>query len=323
MTNFKAIIRTILKKPIGISFSFIPQVRRAMKQGLTVFVFHEVSDHPSRFCEEYGLAVSRKTFHRQVSWIMSHFNVIHPTGVLNETPLPEGAAVISFDDGFLSSFENGLTILEKLGVPSVVFLNMQAILEQKPILSAIACYLNRYVPEFSDFCRSVGISSPFHITLRPSLLNSFEKLYGPVENDAVLDYQGQFADLGILKEWNDKDTVVYGNHLFDHWNAPALSLEEFEEQYKKNEIALSQLANSVKLFSFTNGKPGICFSDREVDFLKLLGAGKVFYGAGVVNRDAKKYLLGRIGLSEHDKDEDHLWFRIGRAVLNDLLHSKS
>lgn len=323
MINYKVLIRTVLKKPLGISFRFIPQVKRAMKQGLTVFVFHEVTNQPSQFSKEYGLAVSIQTFKRQMSWIQNNFKIIHPIDILYDTPLPEGVAIISFDDGFLSTFQNGLPILEKMGVPAIVFLNMKAILEQKPILSAIACYLNRYVPEFSNFMKSVGIPSPFHLTLNPSMLNAFEKYYGPVDKDAVLNYQGQFADLGILKEWNDKDTVVYGNHLFDHWNAPALSLEEFEEQYNRNEIALSQLANSVNVFSFTNGQPGTCFSDREVDFLKQLGVKKLFSAGGGVNRDANKYLLERMSLNESDKDEDHLWFRMGRAVLNELLHNKA
>ena len=138
MANFKAIIRSVFKKTLGISFSFMPQVRRAMKKGLTVFMFHEVSDQPSRFAEEYGLAVSIKTFRRQMTWIKSKFDIIHPVDVLTGTPLPKRAAIISFDDGFLSSFENGLAILEKLRVPSVVFLNMRAILDQKPIISAVA-----------------------------------------------------------------------------------------------------------------------------------------------------------------------------------------
>jgi hypothetical protein len=30
------------------------------------------------------------------------------------------------------------------------------------------------------------------------------------------------------------------------------------------------------------------------------------------------YLLGRITLGENDKDEDHLWFRIGRAVFKSV-----
>jgi len=323
MTNFKAIARTVLKKPLGIFFRFIPQIKRAMKQGLTVFVFHEVTNQPGQFSKEYGLAVSTQTFKRQMLWIQNNFKIIHPVDILYDTPLPEGAAIISFDDGFLSTFQNGLPILEKMGVPVIVFLNMQAILEQKPTLSATACFLNRYVPEFLDFSKSIGLSAPFHLTLCPSILNAFEKYYGPVDKDAVLDYQGKFADLRTVKAWNNKDIVVYGNHLFDHWNASVLSIEEFEDQYKKNEIALSQLANSLNLFSFTYGQPGTCFSDREVDLLKQLGAEKVFFSAGGVNRDASKYLLGRMGLGAGDKDEDHLWFRIGRAVLNDLLRNKS
>ena len=152
--------------------------------------------------------------------------------------------------------------------------------------------------------------------LSPSILNFFEEQYGPVDNDAVLDYQGQFSDLRTVKAWSDKDVVVYGNHLFDHWTALVLRVEEFEEQYKMNEMALSQLDNSVNMFSFTNGQPETCFSGREIDLLKKLGARKVFFSSGGINRTPCKYLLDRIGLGESDKDEDHLWFRIGRAVFN-------
>jgi peptidoglycan/xylan/chitin deacetylase (PgdA/CDA1 family) len=323
MNNFKATVRTVLKKTLGISFRFIPLVKRAMQQGLTVFLFHEVTNQPSQFSEEFGLAVSTQTFKRQMLWIQKYFKIIHPFDILYDNPLPGGAAIISFDDGFLSTFQNGLPILEKMGVPAIVFLNMRAILEQRPILSSIACYLNRYVPAFSAFSKSVGLSPPFHLTLSPSILNAFEGYYGPINKDAVLDYQGKFADLNTVKAWNNKDVVVYGNHLFEHWNASSLSIEEFEEQYKRNEIALSQLENSVNLFSFTNGQLGTAFSEREVAFLKLLGTGKLFSGVPVLNRDAKKYLLGRVSLSERDKDEDHLWFRIGQAVFNDLLHGQS
>jgi peptidoglycan/xylan/chitin deacetylase (PgdA/CDA1 family) len=319
MNKFKATIRKVLKKPLGIAFRFTPQVRRAIKNGLTVFVFHEVTDQPSRFAEEHSLAVSKKMFHHQVSWIQSKFSIIHPAEVLNGTPLPEHSAIISFDDGFFSTFENGLAILEKLGVPSIVFLNMQAILEHKPILSAIACYLNRYVPEFSDFMKSKGISSPFYLTLSPTTLQAFEEHCGPVDSDAVLYYQGRFADLNTVKAWDNKNTVVFGNHLYDHWNAAALSIEELTEQYQKNEIALKQLNNSVNLFSFTNGHPGTCFSERDVNILHQLNVRKVFSAVGGVNRDVNSFLFGRIIVGDRDKDEYHLWFRIGQAVLNDLL----
>ena len=126
----------------------------------------------------------------------------------------------------------------------------------------------------------------------------------------------------IMCRCRDKNVVVYGNHLFDHWTASALSIEEFEAQYKRNECALSQLDNSVELFSFTNGQPGICFSNREVDLLKVMGARKIFSSAGSVNHDASKYLLDRVSFSESDKDENHFWFKIGLAVLKDFLHNE-
>jgi peptidoglycan/xylan/chitin deacetylase (PgdA/CDA1 family) len=319
MTYLKAVIRTVLKKPLGISFRFIPQVRRAMKRGLTVFLFHEVSDHPSQFAEEHDLAVSRKTFHRQVSWIQSHFNVIHPADILNNKPIPERAALISFDDGFLGAFKNGLAILEKLGLPSIFFLNMQAILEQKPILSAVACFLDKHTPQFSDFLTSAGVSSPFHLALSPSILNSYEKRYGFFDKDAVLDYQGQFADLNTVKKWSDKGNVFYGNHLFEHWNASALSIEELEEQYKKNEIALSQFKNKINLFAFTNGQPGTCFSSRDIIYFQKSRVGRIFSATGCINENPSDYLLDRISLGKHDVDEYSMWFKIGFGLVRKKL----
>ena len=324
MHDISASMRRQIRKLLGFSFKFIPQIRQALEHGLTVFVFHEVSDKPSRFAEEHGLAVSIERFHRQVCWIQANFNVIRPTDLLSETCVPKRAAMISFDDGFSGSFENGLTILEQLNLPSICFLNMQAILEKKPILSATACFLDRYVPEFADFAKSVGLPLPFHLTLSPSILNAFERRYGPVDQDAVIEYQGRFAELKVIREWDAKNLVAFGNHLYDHWNAAALSLEEFEDQYKRNEVALSLFKNRVNLFAFTNGQPKTCFSSREVVCLSQLGVGKVFSSSGGVNcHPSTKYLLGRLSLAEGDSDEDYLWFRIGRAVFNDRSMSLS
>lgn len=318
MSIFRKIVGAIVKKPLGFSFRVIQPIRKAIDESLTVFMFHEVSDQPSRFSREYNLAVTRETFYRQASWIRENFEVIHPSSVLNGTAMPQRAALISFDDGFLSAFENGLPILRGLGMPSVVFLNMQAIQEQRPILSAVACYMLRNVPNFADFAKSKGLSAPFHLTLTPSILNSYVQRYGAIDNDLVLEYQGKFAELATLKYWDDQSIVVYGNHLFDHWNAPALSLEELEEQYKKNETALSRLKNWVNIYAFTNGR----FSTREVDFLRQAGAGKLFSSTGGVNRDSSEYVLGRLCLDERDKKDVDFWFQIGRALINDRLNSR-
>ncbi len=294
---------------IGRSVRVLPMLRRSLTEGLTIFCFHDVTDNPSRFDEEYGLAVSIDTFNRQISWISNNFDIIHPESLLTGTNLPKRCAMISFDDGFLGTFENGLEILKKLTIPSIVFLNMQAIIEQKPMLSAVACFLNRNVPEFSQFAKSHGILPPYHLTLTPKTLKIFEEKFYPIDRNEVLRYQGIFADMQMLKKWNCRDFVVYGNHLYDHWNATALGIEEFEGQYTKNKIALAQLKNSIHFFAFPNGQPATCFTIRHVELLAQLGAQRVFSASGGNNRDVNKYLLGRMSLSE-PCNEDHIWFRM-------------
>jgi peptidoglycan/xylan/chitin deacetylase (PgdA/CDA1 family) len=307
--------RNVLKKALGYSFRFIPRIQREVDFGLTIFTFHDVSNEPSEFASQYGLVVSTATFEKQVRWIQANFELVHPSAILGSEPLPKRAAIISFDDGYRGSFEIGLPILERLGAPSIIFLNMQPILHGTALLSAVACFLDITSPAFVTICQRAGLQRPFHLSLNPKVFNSYQREYGPVDHDAVTKFQGAMADLKTLREWDAKPLVCYGNHLFDHWNAAALTADELEKQYLDNEAALSGLASKINLFAFTNGQPQICFTLRDVELLRAMGAGKVFSTAAGVNKDKGKFLQGRVALCEADNDAASLWFRVGRAVL--------
>ncbi|MFC4313379.1 polysaccharide deacetylase family protein [Steroidobacter flavus] len=315
-------LKSGLKKAVGGAVRRLPALRRSMTQGLNVFLFHDVTDEPSPFNAQYALAVSRATFRRQAAWIRDNFEVIHPARLFDQSVLPPRAALITFDDGFLGTFENGLEILRDMQLPSVVFVNMRAVLEQTPILSVVACYLNQHVPEFAGFADSVGLRRPYHLTLTPKLLAEFEQRSGALDRAAVLDYQGQFADLQTMRKWSDARWVLYGSHLFDHWNVRALDSVEFQHHYQSNERALAQFDNRANLFAFPNGQPVSCFSDSDVEQLRQLGAGRVFSARGGVNRDSTQYLLSRCGLGEQDADEDGIWFRMGRAAAEDAFNRR-
>ena len=320
MSTFRKKIKKILGKVVRC----LPNIfKRKLIEGLTIFVYHEISDRPSKFAELHGLAVSLESFRKQIQWIKSNFKVIHPRDLLSGDKLPKEAALISFDDGFLGSFENGLAILEEMEAPSIHFLNMQAILEQKPVLSATTCFLEENVPDFLKFTKEFNIQYPFHLTLTPSDLGVFEEKYGIINKKAVLEYQGDFADLNEIKKWENKRLVTFGNHLYDHWNVAALTHDELEQQYKKNETELSQFKNSINFFAFTNGQPGSCFSANDVTFLEYLGAEKVFSASGGGNIDTSDFLLRRMSLYEWDVDEDYIWFQLAWAKLSDLLSKAS
>jgi len=314
-------MRFTFKQALGFSIRFIPKVKGKLKNALTVFVFHDVTDHPSEFTKEYGISVSVKTFSRQINWIKDNFTIIHPSDIIKSTILPKNAAIISFDDGFLGTFDNGLRVLNELGLPAIIFLNMHAIQEQKPIISAVACYLSKYSSEFLDFSKKLGLSSPFHLTLTPSILKSFEYECGVIDYNAVCQYQGPFANINTVREWDERGTVCFGNHLFEHWNASALTVEELEQQYKKNDSALSKFKNKIDLFAFTNGQPGTCFSQRDINILSQLGAIKIFSAAGGINNDISNRLLGRMSLGEADENGNNIWYRIGKTMLKEKLRN--
>lgn len=292
----------------------VPVVRRVYKNGLTIFLYHDVTDTPSRFAEEFGLAVPKKLFALQISWITKNFNVIHPLALLKGEPLPEDAALITFDDGFHGTFANGLEHLENNRIPSVVFLNMQPIIEQKPIVSAIACYRERYMPEYKRFIRTAGMSGPFHLTCTPELLDQMNDQFGGTDLAAINEYQGRFADFELVRRYAKSGMTIYGNHLYEHWNSIALTPVQFAEQYNRNKIALAEFKNSAEMFAFPNGQPGRCFTKTHIDHLLRLGSKRVFSGVGGINRIPNNYLLGRMTLNARDNSEDIFWCRLLRAV---------
>ncbi len=155
------------KKIIGSAIRFMPNIQHRIEKGLTVFAFHDVSNSPSKFTQQYGLVVSTETFERQIRWIRDNFEILHPSAILGPKPIPRRGAVISFDDGYRGAFDNGLPILEKLNIPAVIFLNMQAIILKKPIISAISCFLSEMNPNFTNHCRQGGLKSPFHLSPHP------------------------------------------------------------------------------------------------------------------------------------------------------------
>ena len=167
-------LKSILKDSMGAIYKLNPFLRYRIKNGLTIFVFHEVSDNPSEFTDNYGLTVSISQFIDQITWIKNNFNIVDPAIVLTEnSSLPSSAAIITFDDGFLGAFENGFPILKQFNIPILMFLNMKPILDRSPMLSALVCYLFKYNNDFKDFVKKYRVHSPYHLSINPNLLKKF------------------------------------------------------------------------------------------------------------------------------------------------------
>ncbi len=312
--------RKYLKKNIGKIVKILPNLQQKINSGVTVFAFHDVTNNPSKFIENYGLSVSKENFKKQIFWIKSNFNIVHPNRLLTGEVLPARAAIISFDDGYLGTFINGLPILKKLNVPSIIFLNMKPILNSTPLISAVSCYLSENNDNFVNFCNYYDIKPPFHLNLNPTHWCDFVNKNGEIDYPSINKYQGKFVDLATLKKWDANNLVCFGNHLFEHWNAAALTSEEFIESYTLNKEALKNLVSNINLFAFTNGRPFTCFTMREIIILKSLKVERVFSAVGGINKVKENFLIGRVALSDAVVSDDELWFALGRGALNDKMN---
>lgn len=305
----QAKIKLLIRSFLGFLFRMNPFFRLSLKKKLTIFVFHEISDYPSNFLSKYSLALSKEQFEFQVSWIKKNFNLISPDDLVKDKKLPNYSALITFDDGYRGTFDNGLPILKKLEIPAIIFLNLNPILNKTSNVSAIACFFERN-KRFVEMAEKEKIYEPYHLNVYPEFLNDFLK-NNSFDEAEINAFQGELVDLETLNYWSKEEIFFYGNHLYDHWNACALSNEEFEDQYLINTNFLKQFKNSLDLFAFTNGKPETCFQSKHLDILKNINVNRVFSSINGLNSDSNNFLLGRLSTTERDINENHLWFRIG------------
>lgn len=316
---YNNLIRNKIKIYIGFLLRrFIP-IRWYLRDKLTIFTFHEVSDNPSKFCVEFDLAVSSEVFRAQVEWINDNFNVISPESL--DSPygsadfrMPSMPAIITFDDGFLGVFKNALPILKENKIKPVIFLNMQNNVEHTNIVSAKCAFLKSNCYEFKEFIKKNNIKDPIYLNINPTLMNEFELYNGDKHKLEISAYQGSLADMPTIKNCN-RESAFYGNHLYQHWNAVSLTEAELIEQFKLNKFCLDQLSNSLNLFAFTYGKINICWTTRDVQILNQLGVNRIFTTQRGVNRVKNSRLLGRVSLPTYTSESNAMWFSIFRTIV--------
>ena len=138
---------------------------------------------------------------------------------MNDQKLPDNAALITFDDGFLGVFEHALPVLDKLEMPSVIIKHKQPQIEQPPLLSALVVYLLENCKNFQKYIDLLGLKKPAYLSVTPEIMQQFRSKFDMPEISKVIKFQGPLVDLETMKFWDQCKNVYYGNHLYDHWNA--------------------------------------------------------------------------------------------------------
>ena len=305
-TAVKHNIKHMIRRGLGLT----GMTRQMLKNTLSIFVYHEISNHPSRFCEQYNLNITPELFAQQMDFIKDHFNVISPDqlrGGNYATP----AALITFDDGTPGYFREAVPIMTRKGIPSIIFLNMAPI-EGELFWSGLITYLTEndanFIKVLHDCFPAQEATPDFLLCDSKTVRDYIGSIdFGPVE-EKVRAFYGPFASLEDLDSVRDNPLVFFGNHFYNHYNAAKLSDDELRQQYLLNDQKIRRYPNGRTYFAYPFGQPNLCFTERQTELLRSFGAQAVFSSSGRVNRrgqETSRY--DRIGIDASIKTIEDLF----------------
>jgi peptidoglycan/xylan/chitin deacetylase (PgdA/CDA1 family) len=88
---------------------------------IPVLGYHSVNSHPNRGCDPLPPAV----FEEHLEYLAEHHNLVRLEevfhAVIRKQPLPPRSVAVTFDDGYLDTYEVVFPLLEKYRVPATVF----------------------------------------------------------------------------------------------------------------------------------------------------------------------------------------------------------
>jgi peptidoglycan/xylan/chitin deacetylase (PgdA/CDA1 family) len=127
LTGKRRFISKLLDKVGGISIATL--IRSRCAQQVTILAYHRVLDIDGRThlqCDTDIISASIANFKWQMEYIKQHFTPISfatlITHIDNGKPLPPGAVIVTFDDGYSDNYTNAFPVLRKLGIPATIFI---------------------------------------------------------------------------------------------------------------------------------------------------------------------------------------------------------
>jgi peptidoglycan/xylan/chitin deacetylase (PgdA/CDA1 family) len=279
------------------------RLRTGLTRGLTVFIFHEVTEKPSPFLQANGMFATPDQFRRQVDWITSRFDVIEPTRLAQlggSGDLPASAAMITFDDSWAGTFRTAVPMLAELDLPALCFVNM-ATVRGEPDLAAVRRY------ELHHHGGDSALQDTMTITQGDHVVEQIRERYG--SSDTFHAYQGPTATPDDLARAASLGTVWFGSHLYRHWDLRLVSDELYVESLRRNGRALRDYGNVLPTFATPHGlEPG-----RPVfELAAAAGVKALFTGLGNQNLRADTPILDRLLVPPGPFDKREWWYATHR-----------
>lgn len=253
------------------------------------------------FCDNYlFIALPEELFISQIKWLTRHYRVVELDEVLSGKPLPPRAALITFDDGFMDTYETALPILNYFRLPATVFLIGSVIRERKiPWVARLHWLLDHARGKglsTGDLAASnengrtgglAGMLGNIKAHLRNRDIQDIEKYLDCLEDRLAAVPLREPARQLFMGEEQVVNLCSYGwtvgNHTDHHLDLGSLGQGRVREEIMHAGETLARFNGYRPVLAIPFGLEG-SFSEQTVDAARMSGMEYVFTTLGSPNR---------------------------------------
>lgn len=267
--------------------------RRLNKNLLLVIMYHGITErnYEPRVWTQLPLSV----FRSQLEFLRSRYRMVTLEQVVRALergePLPERAALVTFDDGLKNNYSVAFPVLKEMGIPAAIFLTVDLIGG-----SDILWFDELYLLIREGWANGAALELPWEEARRHYRAGAVWEAYfscveaakrsgcGPrrrlldhLRDRVPLERERHLADFGLLdwdqiREMARSGLIGFGVHTATHRILSELKEHELaDEVLAPRKRFAEQLGMEAKAFCFPNGRPGVDFRPAHLEYLRGSG----------------------------------------------------
>lgn len=198
--------------------------------------------------------VRPETLYKQLSWLKANYDFVFVDELFNGRPM-ENVCAVTFDDAYMSVFDEAAAVLESLNVPYTVYLNSSSFYDEIFWRDKVRFILNnnlvgKFVTQNNNFCAMHNINEDnFYGKSKSIEINSCDFV------ELLNDFLSKLSHTAALENFlvrkanlhASSKLAMFGNHSHNHYLLSSLNTDQEVQEISRCHDILSDSVPKDKI----------------------------------------------------------------------------